>query len=355
MSTKVMGVGIIGYGGIGSLHHKKWLKTLPQFKLCGVWDIKPERLEIAEQEGIHAYKSEADLLADKEIELVIIATPNDVHLPIAINAMNAGKHVVCEKPVAMSLDELKEMIACSRKNKVIFTVDQNRRWDKDFRMVKTAIENGYLGKVYNIESRVYGSRGIPGDWRKYKAHGGGMVLDWGVHLIDQAIIIAGNRKLLSLYTTLDYAHGGECDDGFSVCFKFEDDLTYLCEVRTNNYIQMPRWYVAGKDGTLVIKDWSCDGEIVRKVKEDAEAKPIAASSGMTKTMAPRTEATIEHLPLPDVDVTVADFFLNVRAAIRGEEKQNITAEQLLASTEIMEAMFRSAETNSVITEFEFQK
>ena len=98
MSTYVMGVGIIGYGGIGSLHHKKWLKSLPQFDLRGVWDINPQRLQIAEQEGIHAYKSEADLLADKEIELVIIATPNDSHLPIAINAMNAGKHVVCEKP-----------------------------------------------------------------------------------------------------------------------------------------------------------------------------------------------------------------------------------------------------------------
>jgi predicted dehydrogenase len=212
-----------------------------------------------------------------------------------------------------------------------------------------------LGEVYNVESRVYGSRGIPGDWRKLKKCGGGMVFDWGVHLIDQALMFAQDRKLLSVYATLDKVFGGECDDGFSVCFKFEGDLTYLCEVRTNNYIQMPRWYVVGKDGTLVLKDWSCDGEIVRKVKEDAEAKPIAASSGMTKTMAPRAEATIEHLPIPEVDVTVADFFLNVKAAIRGEEKQNITAEQLLATTEIMEAMFRSAKTNTVITEFEFQK
>ena len=109
--------------------------------------------------------------------LLIVAVPNDLHKELSIQAMDAGKHVICEKPVALDSAELEDMIEAAQRNQVIFTVHQNRRWDEDFRIVQRLYEENTLGKVFHIESRVHGSRGIPGDWRNTKEHGGGMVLD----------------------------------------------------------------------------------------------------------------------------------------------------------------------------------
>ena len=353
MQNQPMGVAIIGYGGIGRLHHKKWLTALPEFSLCGVWDIERAACERAEEDGLAVYASEEALLADEAVSIVVVATPNDTHLPISLRAMKAGKHVICEKPVALNTAELEQMLACAEENRVVFTVNQNRRWDEDFcRIVKTA-EEQTIGEIYRVESRVFGSRGIPGDWRKFRACGGGMVFDWGVHLIDQALMFAGKRKLCSVSAELDYIFGGECDDGFSVTMTFEGGLSYLAEVRTNNYIEMPRWYVAGQNGTMLIQNWNCEGEIVRKLTEDAEAKPIAAATGMSKTMAPRAVETIEHLPLPAVSADVADFYRHIRLAVLGQGSPDVLPDQLRRSMAVIEAVFRSAETHQAVTEFSF--
>ena len=195
--NKKIGFAVIGYGGMGSWHASTCADDFKDTaELIGIYDIKPERRAAAEAEGIHAFSSREELLADDRIDLVTVATPNDVHKEIAIAAMAAGKNVISEKPVALSQEELEEMIAASKKYGKLFTVHQNRRWDPDFKCVQKILADNELGKVFRIESRVQGSRGIPGDWRNQKAHGGGMVLDWGIHLLDQALRIGEGRKLI---------------------------------------------------------------------------------------------------------------------------------------------------------------
>ena len=117
--------------------------------------------------------------------MVTIAVPNNFHKELAIQCLRAGKNVVCEKPVTMNAAELEEIMAVSKETGKLFSVHQNRRWDKDYRIIKKIIEDGTLGAPYFIESRVQGSRGAMYGWRGYKVNGGGMVLDWGVHLLDQ--------------------------------------------------------------------------------------------------------------------------------------------------------------------------
>jgi len=358
--SEFFGTAIIGYGGMGRGYHRKWLNgpTLGAkgFRLCGIWDIDPERCRLAEEEdGVHAYASEEELLADENVKMIVAAVPNDQHFGVCTRAMKAGKGVICEKPCPMSSEELRLMRQCAEENGVVFTVHQNRRWDADFHTVKNAIASGALGEVYRIESKVYGSRGIPGDWRKLKACGGGMILDWGVHLLDQAQQYTKGKKLLSLYCETEYAHGGECDDGFTVTLKYEGGLTYFIEVKTNNYIEAPRWYVAGKDGTLILENWNCDGRIVHKVCEIDDAAPIQAATGLTKTMAPRTKESIETIPLQVAKTDVSEFYINVRAAIEDGAELIVKPWEVAETTEIMEAMFRSAEENIVIKEFKFQQ
>ena len=345
------GIAIIGYGGMGGWHARKLL-SMEEMTLCGVYDIKPERLAVAEEQGIHAYPSLEALLADPQVEVVTVATPNHVHKDVCIRAMAAGKHVVCEKPVALNHQELQEMIDASKAYGVFFTVHQNRRWDEDYRTARKIIEDGTLGRVFRIESRVHGSRGIPGDWRGMKECGGGMILDWGVHLLDQIMQMI-HRPLIELYCELSFVTNEQCDDGFTVTMKFEGDLTVKVEVGTSNFIELPRWYILGENGSAVIEDWAINGKIVMVSDwEKRDAVPVVTAAGLTKTMAPRTKETISTYPLPVQKADIGDYYRNIAKAVRGEEEPIVKHHELMRVMKLMEAMFESAEKKIVITDFE---
>ena len=194
MVNNKKGVAIVGFGGMGGWHKNKLLKS-DVAELCGIWDIKEDRRQAARDENIHVYSSFEDVLADEKVDIVTIAVPNELHMPLSIAALEAGKNVISEKPVCLSSDELAKIIAASERTGKLFTTHQNRRWDADFLMMKQVYESGDLGEVFTMESRVQGSHGIPGDWRGKKEHGGGMMLDWGVHLIDQILQITKERKI----------------------------------------------------------------------------------------------------------------------------------------------------------------
>ena len=348
---KKTGLAIIGYGGMGGWH-TRLAARVEEMELLGVYDIKPERNALAVENGLYAYESLEALLADERVDVVTVAIPNHIHKDMCIRAMRAGKHVVCEKPVALSSQELQEMIDVSKECGVIFTVHQNRRWDEDWRTVKYMYDHNTLGKTFRIESRVHGSRGIPGDWRNQKECGGGMVLDWGVHLLDQIMQMV-DKKIVSIYATLSYVTNENCDDGFTVTISFEDGLVVVVEVGTSNFINLPRWYVLGENGSAVIENFQQDGKIVMVSDwEKRDAVPVVTAAGLTKTMAPRTSETIQEYPLPKQTADIRDYYRNICKAIRGEEEQLIKHHELMRVMKLMEAIFESAEQNKVITDFE---
>ncbi|MBE6555390.1 MAG: Gfo/Idh/MocA family oxidoreductase [Ruminococcaceae bacterium] len=339
---------IVGYGGMGGWHARHILEA-GAVELLGVYDIKEERCRAAEENGIHAYASFEEVLADPRVDFITIATPNEWHKPLAIAAMRAGKHVISEKPVTLTVADLEEIIAVSKQTGMLFTAHQNRRWDCDYQMVRTAYHSGKLGRVTAIESRYQGSRGIPGDWRGKKEHGGGMIYDWGVHLIDQMLGIVDDRRVEKVYCRCDHITNDEVDDGFKLDMYFEGGLTARIEVGTTNFISLPRFYIAGVNGTGVVHDWRDECRLVLcRTWEDKDVAPVVTSAGFTKTMAPRDEKTTyeEMIPRPVMDVH--DFYRNFAAAIDGKENQIVTHAQLLRSLTVMEAAFRSDELGTPV-------
>ncbi len=348
MSGKVIGGAVIGYGGMGSFHSEK-MQSVEGIRLLGVYDIDPERNRAAEEKGIHAYASREELLADPAVDLVTVATPNDVHKEIVIAALAAGKNVICEKPVSMDSAELEEMIAAAKKYGKLFTVHQNRRWDEDYLTIRKIVESGDLGHVFRIESRVHGSRGIPGGWREEKAHGGGMVLDWGVHLLDQMLTMMHDYELESVYATLDHLTNFECDEGFTALVRYKNGPEWLVEVKTCNYIEMPRWYAFGDGGSAVIRNWDCDGEIVKIFNHgEDDVAPVQAGAGLTRTMAPRNEQTVEKFPVVKVKSDWAEYYKNVIAVLNGKAEIVVTHDQLRRSMMFLEKVFESARKNAVV-------
>jgi len=339
---------IVGFGGMAGWHYDL-IEGIDGLTVAGIWDIKEERREYAASRQIRVYESLEDLLADRSVDLVLIATPNDVHKSIAVKAMEAGKNVVSEKPVTLSSADLQEMIDASRRTGRYLTVHQNRRWDEDFLTVKKVLDQGKLGEVFRIESRVHGSRGIPGDWRQEKEHGGGMVLDWGVHLLDQALLFYPGRKLETVYATLTNVTNQLVDDGFTADLGFEGGVHMLVEVGTSNFINLPRWYVLGADGTAVIEDWGKDIRIVRALGADEkDVVPVRTAAGLTKTMAPRRDDSIHTEVEAEVKSDIREFYQNVMAVLEGREESRIRMEEVMRVMKLMEAIFTSARERRVV-------
>lgn len=340
--------GLIGFGGMGKWH-TEILENVPEIELAGIYDIKEEKRKLAEEAGFHTYETEEAMLADESIDVILVATPNDTHRPIALRAMEAGKNVIVEKPATLSLKELTELEDMAGKTGQFLTVHQNRRWDEDLLTVREILKDQTMGEIFRIESRVHGSRGIPGDWRKEKAHGGGMVLDWGVHLFDQIFRLTGERRLKTVYATLTNVTNQEVDDGFTVVLRFEGGLEVLVEVGTNNFISLPRWYVLGENGSTVVEDWDLSGKIVKAFsEEEKEIVPVRTAAGLTKTMAPRREDTIRVEELPRVPGDIADFHRNVAAVLLRGEEPAVKLPEVKRVMRLMETVFESAEKNHVM-------
>ncbi len=340
--------GLIGFGGMGTWH-TQILERVPQVEIAGIYDIREDRRRQAQKLGFAVYETEEELLCDSAVDIVLIATPNDSHKPIAIRAMKKGRHVISEKPVTLSSSDLNEMIQTAQQTGRFLTVHQNRRWDEDFLTVKRIFEEQPLGRIFRIESRVHGSRGIPGDWRGTKEHGGGMVLDWGVHLLDQILCLTGQRKLKTVYASLTNVTNQIVDDGFTAVLRFEDGLEVLVETGTNNFISLPRWYVLGENGTAVIRDWELNGEMIQASgKDESDVMPVKTAAGLTKTMAPRRDDTIRRMELPHVSGDIADFHRNAADVLLHGAQPAVRMEQAARVMRLMEAVFCSAKENQAV-------
>lgn len=333
-------VAVIGYGGQGAWHCAQVLKS-DVVDLAGTYDIKENRRAAAKQNGIFVYDSNEAIFADKDVDIIVVATPNDVHEDLVVNGLLSGHNVICEKPVALSLAEFDRMCNAAQKSGKLFTVHQNRRWDVDFLACKSVVNSGEIGDVIRIESRIHGSRGIPSDWRCHKAPGGGMILDWGVHLIDQMLQLI-SEKIVGVNCVCSHITNKEVDDGFRLELDFESGKTAYIEVGTYNFLAMPRFYMQCKDGSLYLTDWQKKAHIAKLTNWiEKDVTPVQNAAGITKTMAPRDELTLDEYDIERPVSDVHEFYRNFCAAIDGKEQQLIRLDEVRRVLSVMEACFES--------------
>lgn len=175
---------------------------------------------------------------DPEVDVVLIAANNNQHYNLVVQAAKAGTDIICEKPVAMTTEEMDGMIAVTKECGVKFTVHHQRRLDPDFRTMKAVFDQGSLGKVYSIKSGLYGFNGNMHDWHVYKKEGGGMLYDWGVHLLDQILWMMPGAKIKSVYADLRNVINFEVDDYFKILMRFDNGI--MAEVELG--YRCRRWY-----------------------------------------------------------------------------------------------------------------
>src|SRR5947208_3983438 len=146
-------VGIIGFGRIGA-EHATWLSKCANAKATAVADATPARQQIAQQRGLKTYSSIPDLLRDDSIDAVLVSTPTSMHFEHVQLALNANKHVLVEKPMALDLDQARRMAELAERKKLVLSVFHNRRWDVDFLIVAKHVRENTFGKIINVESRL---------------------------------------------------------------------------------------------------------------------------------------------------------------------------------------------------------
>lgn len=347
---KKLNVAIVGYGGMGAFHGGN-LNFNEKFAISGIYDIDESRYSVAKDNKIENYNrfhSKEEVAADKLTDVVLIATPNDLHCEYVKYFAKAKKHIICEKPVAMSSVEYAEMVKICHENGVVFMVHQNRRWDADFLTVKKMYDTFQIGTFYRIESRVQGGNGIPGDWRKFSEKGGGMMLDWGVHLIDQMVFML-HEMPQSVYCTYSKFAGFDVDDGFRLEMKYRGDLTVEIVVDTNCFINLPRWQIYGSNGTAQIIDWELNGKIViPEYSKELKIAGIKAGNGFTKTMAYRTADSITEHELDKVYPEKDAFYNEFYDVVVNGRMPLIKPNEVMSVMKIMEAAKLSAIENKVV-------
>lgn len=221
-------VALIGYGLAGRVFHAPLISAAVGLNLAAI--VTRSQAEQARKDHPEAniVGSVDDLLkAAPAFDLVVVATPNDSHVPLAIKALSAGSAVVIDKPAALSVKEMQELLAVKETTGRFLSIFQNRRWDGDFLSLKEIVSSGAIGKTTRFESRFerYRTEPKPGGWREVTAAaaGGGILLDLGSHLIDQAVNLFGQP--LSVYAEIKRRRQAvQGDDDVFVALEFKEEV-----------------------------------------------------------------------------------------------------------------------------------
>lgn len=247
----MINVGIVGYGFAGRRFHAYLISLTEGLRLYAVATRDTRRQQQAREEyGCKVVATLDELLTDDNVHLIVLATPHATHRELSVQAMNAGRHVVTDKVMCLNVPEADAMIDARDRNGVVLSVFHNRRWDWDYLTVRHVLEQGLLGQPYLFEQAVTTFR-RPGGWRAEAAQSGGILYDWGAHLVDQALQLV-KAPIVDVWCSIKYG-GWSVDIGnyAKLVLRFADGTA--AEINTGNLVRKskPRWYVVGDRGTLV--------------------------------------------------------------------------------------------------------
>ena len=348
-------IAVIGHGFMGH-EHETMLSQMEGIRLVGFSDRDPKQLDDV-REGLKRYESNEALLADPEVDVVLIAANNNQHHDLVIQAAEAGKDIICEKPAAMSLEELDDMVRVTNECGVKFTVHHQRRLDQDFRIMKEIFDQKALGDVYMMKNSLYGFNGNMHDWHVYISEGGGMLYDWGVHLIDQILFMMPEAKITSIYADVRNVINFEVDDYFKILLRFDNHVMAEVELGTYLLADKPQdkwferhWIMSGNKGTAYVDGFEPEGKIVRTTEllTNVRGSRTMTAAGPTRSFGPPAPGKIITEDVLKVNTCHRDYFENYKKAYYGEEDFLVKIPETRRVLAVMDAVRKSAETGKSV-------
>ena len=289
-----IGVGLIGYGAIGR-EHAASITAVSGLRLTSVCDLSAERREVAAREwSIRAHARQEEMLDDPDVGLVVVGTPPSTHLNPVLAALHAGKHVVCEKPFAVSLDEADRMIDAAASRNLALTVYQSRRWDPDYIAMREVLRSGRIGEPFYMESFI-GGHDHPFDlWHSHEPISGGTIYDWGSHYFDwilqlfpdsvRTIAAQAHKRVWHDVTNADQVRVDMTFAGGAQAMFLQSDLAAA---------RKPKWYLLGTQGAVtgewadepVPSDFPSRVKVFRPDREELLILPRREENGFYRNLA----------------------------------------------------------------------
>ena len=250
-----VGVGLVGYGAIAQVHAAS-ISATPGLDLRAVCDVSAERRTLAQRElGVAAHTSIDGLLGDPDVGLVVVGTPPSLHADPVVAALDAGKHAVCEKPFAITVDDVDRMIDAAAARQRVLTVYQSRRWDPDYVALRDVVRSGRIGDAFYMESFIGGYSHPCDYWHSHEPISGGTIYDWGSHYFDWVLrLFDGPVTGVSAVAHKRVWHDVTNADQVRVDLQFATGAQATFMQSDIAAALKPKWYMLGTRGA-VVGDW----------------------------------------------------------------------------------------------------
>lgn len=348
-------VGLVGYGLAGSVFHAPLIAATDGLTLDTVTPSHPERRAqaLAEFPDVRVAASPDELWERADaLDLVVVASPNKTHVPMATAGLEAGLPVVVDKPVAGTAAEARALAALADERGLLLSVFQNRRWDNDFLTLRRLLASGELGDVQRFESRFERWRPqLKGGWRESGAPEeiGGLLYDLGSHVVDQALVLFG--PAVRVYAEADVRRpGAETDDDTFIA------VTHANGVRSHLYMSAttaqlgPRFRVLGSSAGFVKYGLDPQEAALREGRRPAPGVPwgVETESLWGRLGAGESPLTGGGTPVPTVPGDYPSYYAAIASALRGTGENPVTALEAAAALDVLEAARRSAREGAVV-------
>jgi scyllo-inositol 2-dehydrogenase (NADP+) len=339
----MINVGLIGFGLAGRSFHAPVISAVPGLKLAAI-------LQRSGSEAAAAYpdarivRSLDELLAIRDIRLIVIATPNETHAPFARQCLAAGRDVVVDKPFATSYEEAASLAQLAQKSDRLLTVYQNRRYDGDFQAIRQLVAAGTLGRIVRFETNYDRFRPNlkPNAWREQQVAGAGIWFDIGPHLIDHAMVLFG----LPAAVTADIRterEGGKADDAFDVMFHYPNSMRAVLSSDILAATQRTRFLLLGTKGAFLKQTFDPQEVNLRRgeIPKDGPWGSEPEENWGLLTLSDGTNTTQRRIPSGTGDYR--DYYANVRDVLLGKAELFVTLPHAL---DVMRALELARESSA---------
>lgn len=331
---KKIRIGLVGYGFSATVFHLPFVASMEEFELVGLSTSRPAALA-KDFPGLRAFRSAQELFSSRDVDAVIITSPNRWHFPLAKAALEAGKHVILEKPVVITEEEGDDLLQVQAESGKSVVAYQNRRWDSDFLSLRKVLDSGQLGKLSHFESHMDRYRPLVRDrWRERDEPGSGILYDLGSHLIDQALLLFGWPKSVKADIRIQRP-GGKSVDYFRLNLAYEDFPVIL---QASSYVLGPqaRYLLHGSKASYVKtgidpqEAWLKEGRLPQGADYGVEDPDIAG-----RLYRPAANEGWKEEILPSQKGRYSQFYRLAAAHFRGEGENPVPLSQAVDNIRII--------------------
>src|ERR1700722_7621690 len=336
-------VGLIGFGLAGRSFHAPVIRAVPGLRLSAILERSGHEAA-AQYPDVPVVRTLDELLAHREIRLVVIATPNDSHYPTARECLAAGRDVLVDKPFTTTLEEAIALVNFQNKQGRLLTVYQNRRYDGDFKAIVQLVASRVMGRIVRFETNYdrFRPQLRPGAWRERSGPGTGIFFDIAPHLIDHALLLFGLPEALTadIRTERD---GAVADDAFDLAFHYPHGLRADLRSSILAAAPRPRFLLHGTQGAFVKHSFDPQENNLRRGHIPTDTAWGAEPEEKWGVLTLSENGALTQRRVPSASCDYRDFYANLRDAILGKAKLAVTPEWALDVMRLLELARQSSD------------